>query len=394
MSLIAMFLSALVLTATSFTPAEAIEASTSAPPAELSASTVSRAYINPFQDRTKFRIFVIGDSIANQLSGGLKREFQGESDIEIVNWARARTGFVVSRKANWADEIASLLALEHVDIAVVSFGVSDRRNIVTRGKRYPFNSKKWRELYTAQVDRFLNQLRNKNIAVYWVGLPIMRKQKFDADMRHINRLLRGRAQSRGLKFTDTWRSFSDATGKYRTFGADRNGLRRRLRAADGVHFTAHGAGKLASLVAREIKSDIIHTKAERNIELIGKQPLTTTEVTAFKATTDGLTSMEGLYEPAPEATSPIDHDQSMAAYKQEQDGVPEDPVARAERLKLIGQMQSATRSNNLTIVQPTRGRKADRVVMPAYVKVLLMGEPVKPKPGRGDDFAWPSKTSN
>jgi hypothetical protein len=60
----------------------------------------------------------------------------------------------------------------------------------------------------------------------------------------------------------------------------------------------------------------------------------------------------------------------------------------------IGQMQSATRNDSLTIVQPTRGRKADRVVMPAYVKVLLMGEPVKPKPGRGDDFAWPSKNTN
>jgi len=42
-------------------------------------------------------------------------------------------------------------------------------------------------------------------------------------------------------------------------------------------------------------------------------------------------------------------------------------------------------------VQPTRGRKSDRAATPVYVKVLLLGEPVKSKPGRGDDFTWPKE---
>jgi hypothetical protein len=381
------------LIAVPFNSAKSVEASTSSASAELNFSTVSPAYINPFMDRNKFRIFVVGDSIANQLWRGLQREFREDSEVEVVNRSRAGTGFVISKKINWTKEIASLLALEKIDIAVVSLGVSDRRDIHARGKRYRFRSEKWRQLYIAQVDRFLDQLRNNNVAVYWVGLPNMRSPKFDADMRYLNRLIRGRAQSRGIKFTSTRRSFTSVIDEYRAWGTGRNGLKRRLRAKDGVHFTAHGVNKLAGIVAHAIKSDIIRTRAERNIQLVGKKPLVTKEVTPHEVAQDGLTSMAGLYEPAPDPTSPIDNDLSMLAYKLRQAEVPLTAESIEERRNIIKQMQSSTVVDNLSNVRVKRARKADRSEMPAHVKVLLVGEPLKPKPGRGDDFTWPRENN-
>lgn len=379
------------LAVTSMQPSFAVETSTSTRTNEPRTTSVSRAYINPFRERKNYRIFVLGDSIGDQLWKALKKTFANQSDIEIVNRSRAGTGFAKADRFNWTEEVASVLALERVDVAVVTIGINDRRAIRRGQRSYPFNSPEWIKEYTARIDEFFDQLNRNSVAVYWVGLPIMRKPILDRDLKIISQLYQKRALARGVKFTDIRHLFSDNKGAYQAFGVDRTGRNRRMRAADGVHFTTRGADRVANLVGREIRADIARTKAESNIELAGEVDLVTVEVTPHNPNPDPLTWKGDTIEPAPKPTS---SQQRFASF--EDLGIPGADIqpqtgTQPKISALIREMQTVTSATIASLVKPTRAVKQDRAEMPLHVKVLLLGEPVAPKPGRADDFSWPPK---
>src|SRR5215831_1076751 len=54
-------------------------------------------------------------------------------------------------------------------------------------------------------------------------------------------LYRARAERAGIVYVDIWDGFVDDQGRYTLQGPDFEGQIRRLRSADGVHFTKAGA---------------------------------------------------------------------------------------------------------------------------------------------------------
>jgi hypothetical protein len=57
----------------------------------------------------------------------------------------------------------------------------------------------------------------------------------------------------GIIYVDIWDGFVDEDGDYAVQGPDFEGQIRRLRTANGVHFTKAGAVKIASFVDRELR---------------------------------------------------------------------------------------------------------------------------------------------
>jgi uncharacterized protein len=72
-------------------------------------------------------------------------------------------------------------------------------------------------------------------------------------MSYLDELYRGRAERAGIIYVDIWDGFVDEDGDYAVQGPDFEGQIRRLRTADGVHFTKAGAVKIASYVDRELR---------------------------------------------------------------------------------------------------------------------------------------------
>ncbi len=57
----------------------------------------------------------------------------------------------------------------------------------------------------------------------------------------------------GAIYVDVWDGFVDEGNRFAVQGPDFEGQVRRLRTADGVHFTAAGARKLAHYLEKEIR---------------------------------------------------------------------------------------------------------------------------------------------
>ena len=132
-------------------------------------------------------------------------------------------------------------------------------------------SSEWREEYGKRVDRLIKTLKRKGIALYWVGLPIMRRSEVNEPAQVMNDIAREKAYLNGIKFIDIQAHFADEAGNYAPYGPDITGKQRLLREADGVLFTAAGNRKLALFVEQEIKRDLNQAKNERAIPLAGNE---------------------------------------------------------------------------------------------------------------------------
>jgi hypothetical protein len=396
--------------------------------AQQATSPVQRSYINPFPNGDRYRVVVLGDSLGDGLWSGLYRAFEEDATLEFMQRAKPSTGFARTDSYDWNTEVANLLKTETYQIAVIMFGANDAQPIKSGKDWLKVGSEPWREIYGQRVEAFIKKLRAANLAVYWVGLPIMRSPGQSSDAEAMNEVFREKAFINGAKFIDTWNGFTDEAGRYSAYGPDMSGQVKRLRADDGVLFTMRGYLKLAHFVEKELRRDLSLAKLERNIPLAGNEDeqakVMGREVVPGRSdpsqpgppTQDQQdAAADPAAAPASAEQAPTDQAQGEQAPQLQQSSVGEVNLVRpaidqslqaAQGLAAQGtasampeaEMITSELANGLTAVATISSvtdlsLASSKPRLPLsqrpYYKVLIKGEQLKPKTGRGDDFAWP-----
>ena len=396
--------------------------------AQQATPPVQRSYINPFPNGDRYRVIVLGDALGDGLWQGLYRAFEDDPTLEFINRSKPSTGFARPDSYDWSKEMGEQLKSDTYQIAVLMFGANDAQPIKTGKDLLKVGSEGWHEIYGQRVEALIKKLRAANIAVYWVGLPIMRSPTQSSDAEALNEVYREKAFINGAKFIDTWNGFTDDGGRYSAYGPDMTGQVKRLRDDDGVLFTMRGYLKLAHFVDKELRRDLNLAKLERNIPLAGNEE--------EQAKVMGRDVVPGRSDPAQPA--PTADQQDAAANPNPVPGSPE-PQAQGEQaqgeqpgelqqsnvgdVNLVrpaidqslqaaqglapqtpasaspeAEMVTSELSTGLTAVATISALTdlslaSSRPRLPLsqrpYYKVLIKGEQPKPKAGRGDDFAWP-----
>ncbi|WP_170181802.1 SGNH/GDSL hydrolase family protein [Phreatobacter stygius] len=316
-------------------------------------------------------VLVLGDNLAEWLAFGIERAFEDVPEIGVTDKSRLSSGLVRSEFYDWAKVIPEVLAQEtKVDFIVMMIGSNDRQALRVDREAFEPRSERWREIYVQRVDAAMLALKARGVPVYWVGMPPLRGQRASADMAYLNDVYKERAARNGVTYVDVWNGFVDEQGQYSQFGPDFAGQIRRLRTADGVHFTSAGARKLALFVEQDLRRD-----------LVGR---ITPAIPGAPAADRPRPPETGL--PQPEAALP-----SLEL---------EPPRPRP----LMGPILPL--AGNPTIPRPAvagnpppappvaapRGLAGERPSISAQgaaAAVLVRGEEPPPAPGRVDDFRWP-----
>ncbi len=380
---------------------------------------VQRSYINPFPNGDRYRVVVLGDSLGEGLWSGLYRAFEEDKTLEFIQHAKPNSGFARIDSYDWNEQLAKRLKEDTYQIAVVMFGASDAQGVRSGKEWLKVGSEGWREIYGQRVETFIKQLRAANVAVYWVGLPIMRSATQNEDAEKLNDVYREKAFINGARYVETWTGFSDESGRYSPYGPDMTGQVKRLRADDGVHFTARGYLKLAHFVEKDLRSDLNLAKIERNIPLAGNEDeqakVMGRDIVAEAPTAPSPSTAAPAAPAAPEAETETDQVAGAPSPPLQESNVGEVSVVRpaidqtlqaAQGLTSQGapqggsdaEMITSELGNGLTAVatlssvaDPSLASSRPRLPLSQrpYYKVLIKGEQLKPKTGRGDDFAWP-----
>ena len=223
----------------------ALVAAAAAPPPQLLHVSAGRPVV----------IGVFGDSLGDGLWAGLYRQLRDGRNYEVVRFSRAATGLARYDYVNLQNQAEAQLSGRHIDIAVVMVGANDEQGIIERHQVDGFASPRWREVYAGRIDALVSLMRRHGAAVYWVGLPKMRRSGFDQKAQLLNGIYQGRAQALGVPFIATLPATIDRNGDYDDYLSvgDRPRL---MRAKDGVHMTMAGYLRIAAPVSGAIRADV------------------------------------------------------------------------------------------------------------------------------------------
>lgn len=223
----------------------------------------NRSLTRSLGDGEPVQIGVFGDSFGDGLWAALYRGFRGEDDFVVHQFARQSTGFTRYRSLNIFEDITERLDEQPVDIAVLSFGANDTQGIYTGNSGAAFMSEEWQEIVGERVDAIVQLLRDRGAIVYWVGLPKMRRESFDAQIQQQNGFYAARMRQLGVPFIDTVPLSVDEAGDYVAYLPNpESGDRTLARANDGIHMTGMGYGFLTHRLEERIRGYVDSARAE------------------------------------------------------------------------------------------------------------------------------------
>lgn len=389
-------------------------------------------FLSPFPEGDRYRVQVYGDAMAGGLLEGLAELIGPEPRFVIKKDLNALAGLLRIDLDEAATTIEARLKSDPPHIVVVMLGVEDRTPIRRNNRRFGVGSPEWKVEYARRLDVTMQIFRRHGISVFWLGLPVMRREDANSDADTMNELFRARALANGARFVDVFASFADADKGYDSHGPDLAGKIRLLRQSDGVHFTEHGNRKLAYFVERELRRAAQQAWDERTIPLAGAEaeqarirPAPTVKLAPLPPTrTGGTVASKVQAEVAKRSAPPVAAAgsgiaaengkivlKSIGAQGREESIAIEilRPAIPAAVVQLLTRRESEDKASvvgdqvmteilgGLTVVSSItplaetagdRRRGASDASSPLR-RVLQRGETLAPKPGRSDDLPWP-----
>jgi hypothetical protein len=214
-------------------------------------------------------IGVFGDSFGQGLGQGLALQFQG-AEFKVHQFAKQGTGFTRYAQLNLLEDIRAKLDAHPVDIAVISFGANDTWDIYSGAQVDKYMSPGWQKIIGERVDAVTDLFRERGVSVYWVGLPRMRKPKFEAQAMQMNAFYASRMAAANVPFIDTVKLSSDSHGNYTSEILNpATGKLEHARAGDGIHMaTGHAYGILTYDLSAKIHRQMELARSEAAKEVV------------------------------------------------------------------------------------------------------------------------------
>jgi len=234
--------------------AEAEDAPVVAPVAPVAANIA----VTPLGERLakgQLRIGVFGDSMADGLYAGLYRDLHDQPNVSVSKFSQVSTGLSRYDYVDIQAKTRGQLDEQPVDVAVVLFGTNDAQGIELDGTVHAFGTEGWKAAYAKRVTDLVTLLRSRDVAVYWVGLPRMKRESFDGRMALINGVVSERMRALGVPYIETTALTSNAEGGYEAYLPNDAGRRTLMRANDGIHMSMAGYLRMSAPVAERLKRD-------------------------------------------------------------------------------------------------------------------------------------------
>jgi hypothetical protein len=205
------------------------------------------------------KILVVGDSLAIGLSLSLRRVVADLDSVELIEEGKVSSGLANPKYYDWGRALRVFLDKYSPDLVVVMMGANDAKYINLNEKPRPPGSpnKTWPEVFSMRVEDFLAALGEKNVASYWIGLPIMGDASYARQAQIMNDIVKTEcAKAKNSRFLDTWNLLADEQGNYSTFLPNEKGVKIKVRANDKVHFTVAGGDILAQSFLGQLAKDM------------------------------------------------------------------------------------------------------------------------------------------
>ena len=195
------------------------------------------------------QVLFIGDSFMQGIGPPAQQLLQQRA-IGSLNLSKQSTGLVNNKAFNWAERLQAALE-QHADLRllVVFLGPNDPWDIYGGRQHYRFASPEWGEEYRRRMRELIDLATDYGLRVFWVEIPAMRNDRYNAKMNYLNGLIYAEAQASGFVVIPSRRLLS---GDQYQEVLQRGNQTLRIRAKDGIHLSAAGYKIIAQEILRQL----------------------------------------------------------------------------------------------------------------------------------------------
>ena len=281
------------------------------PQAVAAAADVPAGLSRAVAEKRAFRIGVFGDSFGDGLWAALYNQLPRREAFQVLRHSEQATGFTRYAQNNLEDRLAGILAEGPVDVAVISFGANDTQGIYVNGKVAPLLSARWKAEIAARITRYVKALQAQGASVVWVGLPVMRDPKYDAQVQGLNAFYAGLMAELDVPFIDTRSAAADEQGRYASHLPGKDGVPWLVRAGDGIHMSMKGYRLLTGSLATRLRAWGQAARAGKPVtaDLVPPPATLPPEPASPAAASEpsAAASMPPAPSPAPDTAAPVPH---------------------------------------------------------------------------------------
>jgi hypothetical protein len=191
------------------------------------------------------RIFLAGDSLMIEVGHAFTRKSESVASIDLYRINKVSSGFVNPDFYDWPKQLRETVAEYKPMVTVMMFGGNEKVPMDINGTKVQPFTPEWNAEYIKRITEAIKISTDAGAIVIWVGMPIMRSDKFSETARTLNGMFEQVCEANpDAYYLDAYALFSDADGKYSAYLPDSSGEMQLVREDDGIHFTAAGGDRV------------------------------------------------------------------------------------------------------------------------------------------------------
>ncbi len=205
-----------------------------------------------------FKALVIGDSFM-AVNGGLGTPLEkllvSYDNLTVTREGKVSSGLARRDYFNWDARAKELINEYKPNIVIAFFGSNDSQGLTTSSGKVAtyYGSKKWNEDYRLRVEEILSFCQEKNILVFWVGLPIMKDPKFSQRIINFNSIFEEATENyTNAYFVPIYELLTDNNHNYTDYLLNEKGAYQKIRSSDGVHLQFFGGELISKEIIKKI----------------------------------------------------------------------------------------------------------------------------------------------
>ncbi|MBA3549313.1 MAG: DUF459 domain-containing protein [Nannocystis sp.] len=234
--------------------------------------------VPPPEDPNAKKILILGDSmIAGAVGLYLENGLRRDHGYNVRRKGKSSTGLARPDFFSWPKEAAAQAEAFPADAVVAMFGGNDVQGLyMGKGEWITWPEPGWHAEYARRVNAFADIVAPQGQPLFWIGMPVMRPEKFHVRVQRVNTIFRAEMAIRpGGHFIDIWRLLADEDGGYRDrldIDGIPGGKTERVRAGDGIHLSVAGAYRVEAHV-RAIIHQVLSSDQPTQPTFAGAEPL-------------------------------------------------------------------------------------------------------------------------
>jgi hypothetical protein len=228
-------------------------------------STTTQDQAKAIKPSSPYHFLILGDSFMAVMGGVgdiLESSLLRYKDVEVLRVGKVSSGLSRPDYFDWPNQARQIIANNQPNIAIVMLGTNDAQSFETYSANgvkiiFKYGTQAWEQEYRRRVREFLTILQENKMAVYWIGMPIMRDQAYSERIRGLNLIYEQEILNfPNARFIPTRDLLADSNGNYASSLPDSKGRQMATRVSDGIHLTVFAGEIVEKQVIKTIREDV------------------------------------------------------------------------------------------------------------------------------------------